>query len=696
MKISVRYVCRVHNMSNSDSSHPPKDEKETKEKMPTHEMIHQSGDAFRLLVQAVSDYAIFILDKEGYIATWNLGAEKINGYSPDDIIGKHFSIFYPEEDLQRDKPGYELKVAAAVGRFEDEGWRIRKDGTRIWANVIITALRDKDGTLRGFGKVTRDLTERRQGEEILRQSEERFRLMVENVKDYAIFMLNPQGYIESWNLGAENIKGYSADDIIGKHFSIFYPEEDLQRDKPGYELKVAAAVGRFEDEGWRIRKDGSRFWANVIITALRDKDGTLRGFGKVTRDLTERKQAEEQRLQLAREQVARAEADAANRAKDEFLATISHELRTPLNAILGWGRMLRNSNLDEASFARGLDTIERNAKLQAQLINDLLDVSRIISGKVRLTVMPVELRPIIEAAIDSIRPAADAKNIRLQVTLDTNTGLISGDPDRLQQVVWNLLSNAVKFTEKGGRVQVRLERINSHVEITVSDTGKGISPEFLPYVFDRFRQADSSITRLHGGLGLGLAIVRHLMELHGGSVQAQSPGEGQGATFSLLLPVIIAHGSGRSAINSEEADASSASLEANFSSPSLEGLSILVADDEADARDLLSAILETRKAQVTAVASAAEAYDTLEWLRPDVIISDIGMPGEDGYSLIRTVRQKEAQKRQGWRPAIALTAHARVEDRLRALSAGYQAHVAKPVEPTELVAVIASLVRPLA
>ena len=353
--------------------------------------------------------------------------------------------------------------------------------------------------------------------------------------------------------GQKTSRAISADEIIGKHFSIFYPEEDLQRDKPGYELKVAAEVGRFEDEGWRLRKDGTRFWANVIITALRDKDGTLRGFGKVTRDLTERKHAEEQRLQLAREQVARAEAEAANRAKDEFLATISHELRTPLNAILGWGRMMRNSKLDEASFARGLDTIERNAKLQAQLIDDLLDVSRIISGKVRLTVMPVELSPVIEAAIDSIRPAADAKNIRLQVTLDTNTGLVSGDPDRLQQVVWNLLSNAVKFTEKGGRVQVRLERINSHVEVTVSDTGKGISPEFLPYVFDRFRQADSSITRLHGGLGLGLAIVRHLMELHGGSVQAQSLGEGQGATFSLQLPVIIAHGSGRLALNAEEA-----------------------------------------------------------------------------------------------------------------------------------------------
>ena len=529
------------------------------------------------------------------------------------------------------------------------------------------------------------------------QSGEPFRLLVESVKDYAIFILDEHGKIVTWSVGAEAIKGYKPDEIIGKHFSIFYPEEDIQRDKPGYELKVAAEVGRFEDEGWRIRKDGSRFWANVVITALRDKEGTLRGFGKVTRDLTDRKQAEEERLKLAREQVARAEAEAANRAKDEFLATVSHELRTPLNAIVGWGRMIRNTKMDEKGLAHALDIIERNAKLQAQLIDDLLDVSRIISGKLRLTVMPVELPPVIEAAVDVIRPAAEAKNIRLQVMLDSNAGLVSGDPDRLQQVIWNLLSNAVKFTQKGGRVQVTLEQLDSHVLITVSDTGKGIAPGFLPYVFDRFRQADSSITRLHGGLGLGLAIVRQLVDLHGGSVQAQSPGEGQGATFSVQLPVIIAHGSGRFAVNAEEANASSAALQGSFgSSPSLEGLSVLVVDDDPDARDLLTAILEERKAQVTTVASAAEAYETIEWLRPDVIISDIGMPGEDGYSLIRNVRLKEARDRQGWKPAIALTAHARVEDRMRALSAGYQAHVAKPVEPAELVAVIASLVRPLA
>jgi CheY-like chemotaxis protein len=311
-----------------------------------------------------------------------------------------------------------------------------------------------------------------------------------------------------------------------------------------------------------------------------------------------------------------------------------------------------------------------------------------------LTVTSVELSPIIEAAVDSIRPASEAKNIRLQVLLDSNAGVISGDPDRLQQVIWNLLSNAVKFTGKGGIVQVRLQRINSHVEITVSDNGKGISPEFLPYVFDRFRQADSSISRMHGGLGLGLAIVRHLVELHGGRAQADSPGEGRGSTFTVQLPMTIAHGSGRLAPFAVGIDQSGEAPLEPHRSPSLAGLSILVVDDEADARDLLTVILEERQAKVTAVASPAEACETLEWLKPDVIVSDIGMPGEDGYSFIRNVRLRESEKRLGWRPAIALTAHARIEDRLRALSAGYQAHVIKPVEPAELVAVIASLVRP--
>ncbi len=387
----------------------------------------------------------------------------------------------------------------------------------------------------------------------------------------------------------------------------------------------------------------------------------------------------------------RAEAEMANRMKDEFLATVSHELRTPLNAMVGWIQILRTGKLDEPSAARALETVERNTKAQTQLIEDLLDVSRIIAGKLRLEVRPVELSSIIEAAIEVIRPAAQAKDIRLQTVLDPGAGLVSGDPDRLQQVVWNFLSNAVKFTSKGGRIQVRLERVDSHVEIVVSDTGKGIEPDFLPYVFERFRQADSTLTRRHGGLGLGLAIVRHLVELHGGSVSVESQGEGLGATFRVTLPIMIAHDSGRLPTDDEQwKQTLPDSIMAFSGAPSLEGLRLLVVDDDSDARELMVIMLSQHGAEVTSVSSAAEALDALKSFTPDVLVSDIEMPGEDGYSLIRKVRALERdQDRQ--LPSIALTAHARVEDRVRALSSGFQSHVSKPVEAVELITVIASL-----
>jgi PAS domain S-box-containing protein len=411
-------------------------------------------------------------------------------------------------------------------------------------------------------------------------------------------------------------------------------------------------------------------------------------------EIAERKRVEQEREQLLiREQTARAEAETANRAKDEFLATVSHELRTPLNAILGWARMLRTSKLPEATVARALETIERNSKAQAQLIDDLLDVSRIISGRLRLDVRSLDLVSLIEAATDSVRPAAVAKGIQLQMLLDPSAGPVSGDPNRLQQVVWNLLSNAIKFTPKDGRVQVRLERINSHIEITVSDTGVGIASDFLSHVFDRFRQADSTITRRYGGLGLGLAIVRHLVELHGGTVHAYSAGKDRGATFTIRLPLTIVQDSDRFPDEAQERRHPTAESEAPFECPPvLDGLRVLVVDDEADAPELLATVLSRCGAMVTAVRSTAEAIDALEQLKPDVLVSDIEMPGEDGYSLIRKMRSIEAE-RGGRVPAIALTAHARVEDRLRALSTGFDSHVAKPVEPAELVAVIASVVR---
>jgi PAS domain S-box-containing protein len=389
----------------------------------------------------------------------------------------------------------------------------------------------------------------------------------------------------------------------------------------------------------------------------------------------------------AAERAARAQAEEASRLKDEFLAMVSHELRTPLNSMLGWVRLLRAGRVDEATAARGLEIVERNVVSQAQLIEDLLDVSRIVTGRLRLEVRPVELDAVVEAAVDSVKLAAEAKKIRLQVIADSAAGPVLGDPERLQQVVWNLLSNAIKFTPKGGRIQVRLARVDSHAEITVGDSGQGIAPEFLPYVFDRFRQADSSITRTHRGLGLGLAIVKHITELHGGTVRAASPGEGQGATFVVRLPLTAVLREAQA----EERRANASSGPAFTRPPSLDGMRVLVVDDERDTREMLRTLFEDCQAEVLTVGTAREALEAVDRWRPDVLVSDIGMPGEDGYALIERVRQRSPE-RGGDIPAVALTAYARSEDRMRSLAAGFQMHVAKPVEPAELVMVVASLV----
>lgn len=389
-------------------------------------------------------------------------------------------------------------------------------------------------------------------------------------------------------------------------------------------------------------------------------------------------------------QTERARAEEANRAKDLFLSTLSHELRTPLTAILGWTRMLRTGALPEDKRVKGLETIERNARAQVALIEDILDLSRIITGKLRLDLQPVELATVVEAAAETVRPAADARGVRLQLALDPDAGTIYGDPGRLQQVVWNLLTNAVKFTPKGGRVSVWLRRESSHVEVTVADTGQGIDAALLPYVFDRFRQGDASTTRTHGGLGLGLAIVKHLMELHGGTIEAASAGEGRGATFTARVPIAPLRASTTPAGETSPRGAP------DFECPTeLAGLKVLVVDDEVDAREWVGSLLEHCRAVVTTAGSAAEALEALHAARPDLIISDIGMPGEDGFSLIKKIRALTPAD-GGRTPAIALTAYARMEDRTRAMVAGFNMHVSKPIEPAELLITIANLAGRLA
>jgi len=397
--------------------------------------------------------------------------------------------------------------------------------------------------------------------------------------------------------------------------------------------------------------------------------------------------AEERKALLDAERSARAAAERASVMKDEFLATLSHELRTPLNAILGWAQILSTTPPEDDDLREGLSVIERNARAQTQLIEDLLDMSRIISGKLRLDVQRVDLRSVIEDAVAAVRHSAEAKDIRLQVVLDPAAGPVQGDPNRLQQCFWNLLSNSIKFTTKGGKVKIALSRVNSHLEVCVSDSGQGIVAEFLPYVFERFRQADGSITRRHGGLGLGLSIVKHLIELHGGSIQARSEGEGQGATFTVELPLMVIHSVDPATLREHPRSATAPVLSDDF--PSLDGITVLVVDDDPDARQLLRRVLGERGARVLVAATSPEGIELLQRERPDMLLSDIGMPGEDGYALIRKVRQLPVEK-GGRTPAAALTAFARTEDRTRALRAGYQAHIAKPVEAAELIALVAS------
>jgi PAS domain S-box-containing protein len=519
-----------------------------------------------------------------------------------------------------------------------------------------------------------------------------------------IFTTDSELNVVEWNHWMEEHTGKRAEDVIGQNLLDLIPELRERRLDRHYKWALEGQVSVLSQALHRYLiampavsgdHDHNQMQQAVRISPLTHEDAVI-GTLTIIEDVTERvsreaelqNQIEERSRLLSSEKLARTEAERANRLKDEFLATVSHELRNPLNAILGWSHMLRLGKLTEANAERAVETIYRNAKSQAQLVADLLDVSRIISGKLRLDVRTVDLISIINSAIDSIRPAADAKGIRLQAMLDPAAGPISGDADRLQQIVWNLLTNAVKFTPKGGRIQVKLSRVDSHVEIEVSDSGVGISKDFLPHVFDRFRQADASTTRIHGGLGLGLSIVHQLVDLHGGSVSVFSEGEGTGATFTINLPFVGVVSNHKEAESTPSANTEEVN---DFEGlPSLKGLKVLVVDDEADTRELIAEVLKEVGSEVILCRSVEEALIALEQHKPDILISDLGMPDEDGYSLISKIRALPSEQ-GGHIPAAALTAYARAEDRMRVLRSGFQFHLPKPVDSAELVTVVASL-----
>ena len=693
----------------------------------TTRKLSEAGSAFTASIVESSDDAIIGKTLDGVILSWNAGAERMYGYTADEVVGKHISILAPNERLSEIE---EILDTLRQGKlvYHYETIRVRKDGTSIDVALTISPIKNAKGEIMGASTIARDITERKRSEEaqnFLANASSLLastldyettlasvaQLTVPRLADWCVVAIVEENQ-QTRLLAVAHVDPLKIE--FARELSRRYPpnpnsqtgvsnvlrtgKSELYSEFPDEMLVVAAR----DDEHLKLLRElGVK---STMVVPLVARGRTLGAIAMISaesghrfdktdlalaEDLAHRAAFAVDNARLYREaQKARAEAEQANRAKDDFLATVSHELRTPLNAIVGWSHMLRRNKFDDATMARAMETIERNAKSQARLIEDILDVSRIVMGKLRLDVHPVELAPVIEAAIDAVRPAADAKEIRLQSILDPRASPVSGDPSRLQQIVWNLVSNAVKFTPRSGRIQVRLERVNSHIEIIVSDTGQGINADLLPYIFDRFQQGDSSSTRTHGGLGLGLAIVRHLVELHGGTVQASSPGVGQGTTFTVKLPLLIWH----SNVNEDgrvhpTASSDGALLE---QAPSLDGLRVLIVDDEPDTREMLRIMIERFGAQVKAEASSASALEALEQWKPDVLVSDIEMPGEDGYGLIKKIRALEPV-RGGTIPAVALTAYARPEDRVRSLSAGYQMHVAKPAEPVELAIVIASL-----
>ena len=645
----------------------------------------RAQEATRLLAAIVesTDDVIIGKDLNGIITSWNTAAEKLYGYSAEEAIGQPVSILVPPE-----RPDEEEEILARLTRGERihhyETVRLNKDGRRIDVSLTVSPIVDKTGRVIGASKIARDITEWKRAEEAIRESQAQLANMIGSAMD-AVITLDEHQQIVIFNSAAEKMFRCSAGEAIGQPIDRFIPDRFRSAHHEHIRTFEETHVTR-RSMGqlgaiFGLRADGEEFPIEASISQVEVNGRSL--FTVILRDITQRKSVEEEREQLlASEHAARTEAEAANRTKDEFLAMLSHELRTPLTAMLGWLSILRSQSVDEKTFAHGIEAVERNAKIQAHLIEDLVDVSRIIGGKLSLEVRPIDLSPVIRAAIEVVRPAADAKGVEIEFCEEPLVGPVSGDATRLRQVVWNLLSNAVKFTPREGRVNVSLRRFKSQAQIVVSDSGAGIPPEFLPHVFERFRQAESSVTRSHRGLGLGLAIVRHLVELHGGTVLAESEGQGKGATFTISLPL--------AAISAKkEPKLPMAKPKTEEAVAPLLGLRVLVVEDEFDAGELISLALEYSGAKVEVARSAQDGLRAMSVFKPDVLLSDIGLPGESGYDLIRKIRSMASGANEI--PAVALTAFASERDRESALAAGFQVHLSKPVQPHELVKVIERL-----
>ena len=617
---------------------------------------------FGQIVAGVRDYAVFTLDVAGHVTSWNTGAENIQGYKADEIIGKHFSRFHTTEAIARNWPGEELKIAAGQGRFEEEGWRVRKDGSRFWAEVATTAFHNPSGRLSGFLKITRDLTERRRHEQTLRESEERFRLLVNSVKEYAIFMLDTEGHVASWNLGAERIIGYTAAEVIGRPLSCLYPAEAADRGLPQQDLAATQAQGSLESNGWRVRKDGSRFWANVVICPMHDILGKLRGFAQVTRDLTERKQFEE--------------LEESQQRTNEFLAMLSHELRNPLAPLKTSVELLRMRELQDPVVVQARDVIDRQVQHLTHIIDDLLDVSRITSGKVQLGNETLHLGNVLARSAEAARPLLDSKHHTLEIKPVDHKAWVRGDLMRLTQVFVNLLNNAAKYTPEGGCIQVETRLDAESVAIHIRDNGVGIAAELLPRMFDMFTQGQRPLDRAEGGLGIGLALVHRIVSLHGGTVKAFSAGTGHGSELVVTLPRI-----------SEEMSMTAAS-ESPPTQKQQKRRRLMVIDDNRDAAESMSMLFELWGHEVICVYDGRTALEAAAKFRPDAVFLDIGLPGMDGYEIAERLRDSPQAARA---VLVAITGYGQEEDRRRSREAGIDHHLVKPVAPDTLLKLLDSL-----
>jgi PAS domain S-box-containing protein len=611
---------------------------------------------YQAMIEQMRDYALFLLDPNGRVMTWNQGAQRLKGYAPEEIIGRHFSVFYTREAIESGWPEHELKVATIEGRFEDEGWRLRKDGSRFWANVVITALRD-DGKLLGFVKITRDLTDRQLHEQALRQSEERFRLMVEAVEDYAIFMLDPQGIVVSWNLGAQRIKGYRREEIVGKHFSHFFTPEDIAAGKPWEELARARSNGRTEFEGWRVRKDGQRFWARAVLAAVHDEQGHLRGFAKVTQDLTERRYVKD--LEKAAQNV------------NEFIAMLAHELRNPLAPIRNAVEVMAKLPHDAATVDAMRQTIDRQSAQLARIVDDMLDIARITRGNLVIEHQPVELAEAVRRAIETAAPAIEAARHTLELDLASSPLVVHGDLARLTQLLANLLNNSARYTPPGGRISVRAHAEGRQGVVSVRDTGRGIEPQIIPRIFDMFVQGRPALERVGGGLGIGLALARRIAQAHGGTLEAKSEGENRGSEFVLRLP-----------LSPGEPVREAAPLQAP---PPALARRVLVVDDNVDAASTLDLLLRSLGHETRVAYDGVKALEIAGVFDPNVVLLDIGMPGLDGYEVARRLRALKPGRRFR---IVALTGWGQDSDREKAKEAGFDVHLVKPVDLSALARIV--------